>query len=1038
MNLVLRTSASTLVLAAASLAVATAPAMAKDPGSGGNPVTVQSAPPKTTPSPAPKADLHEIIVEGIRQSIENSITEKRDSSQIMDSVTAQDIGQLANNNIAEALQRIPGVQVSRSADGEGQDVQIRGLSENNVELNGEIVSGSQGTRGVDFQDLPPELFSGVQILKTSNAASIEGSLGGTINLQTRAPLKGRKRTIINVTTRSKYRTQGKLFDQDVSGLFIHQFRHTGIGEIGILLNAGYKHIQTLAEVYGGGDYPTAPAIWVRHTGADILNKNSPFYGSTIWPTTSPDVNGDGVSNANDVYYTPNNFGYFVRNRDEKRRSFNGTLQWKPAHNLNIRFDTMLTDDTESLTGSRYSITLAPPFEAPMASGPGNQFVQLTGNADLNPLGIAAGDQAVTGPIYYMKAGRLAGANTRIGAAPAENYVKRTSQLYKLQFDWQAKPYLLIHAEGSISRGSAHTIVQGQLNTGADFNGDHQINGKDWAGIVDYNFANGLIPDLTMYQSPFPAPYYGVYQTATSLTTMNPGNINYARQRYFQYQRNATDTLSNNKTARIDLTYQPIRGGILRDIQVGFRYARRDFRRVAFQNVNQANQGGYYTSKLQTTDPNNQLKQINVQRIPVNPDARTNAVLTASSDFLHACINTAGVPGMLSDFGGNLPTTWGDTSGCSINGIANAFNMIPVRTINPNTGVGYYELVQDHYDVTQQTYATYAMADLRTMLFHGIGFYGNVGARYILTTTDSSGFVQAKGGGYNSVSFHNEYDDWLPSVNFNFALTSDLILRLAYTRTLGRPGLAFISPGIDIHYNDSNPCCAGTGTAGNPNLKPVHSNNLDASLEWYYAKGSYVSVAAFQKKIDSTIVLSTAPVPVQIGSNQFLVNTYQNFPGTRIRGLEFSLAHSFTYLPGILKNLGVTANYTIIDEKSDVIDQEGTPVSRKGLSKYTYNLVGYYDDGTFSVRLAYNWRSAFTRRDNVQLGYGQAFTLPEKEAARGQLDGAIRYKFNRHASLTFNAINITNTGTYRYMKYYALTNYIAQAGRSYNLVFSVKY
>lgn len=235
-------------------------------GFGAAQASAQDQPDPASGDPAVAAEAQDdpavIVVSGIRESIESSIDEKRRADTIKDTITAEDIGQLANENISEALQRIAGVQVTRSDDGEGQAVQIRGLSDNNVQINGETVSGTAADRGVNFQDLPPELFSGVEILKAQTADSIEGSLGGTINLKTRAPLSGRKDLIVNLNATQKFADVGGLSNQDANLLVIKQWRDTGIGDFGILLNFGYKETASVAEVYGGGDFDDAPAIWI--------------------------------------------------------------------------------------------------------------------------------------------------------------------------------------------------------------------------------------------------------------------------------------------------------------------------------------------------------------------------------------------------------------------------------------------------------------------------------------------------------------------------------------------------------------------------------------------------------------------------------------------------------------------------------------------------------------------------------------------------------------------------------------------------------
>lgn len=1012
MTIGLRLSASMLAI---SLGCA-APAMAQ---SAAPPATPPTGQPVAAASPAPAATDEVITVTGVREAIVSAINDKQMADEIKDVITAEDIGQLANDNVSEALQRITGVQVQRSDDGEGRGVQIRGLSENNIQLNGEIIAGTGSDRGVNFQDLPAELFSGVEVLKALTADSIEGTLGGTINLKTRAPLQGKKDLIANLTSTSKYAQVGRLFNQDISGLVIKQFRDTGIGDFGILLNAGLKNTGTAAEVYGGGDFESAPATWVRRNGGQACV--APFLAGSYACSSGAalDLNKDGAANAADIYYVPNNFGYFLRRRDERRISFNGTLQWKPARNLDMRFDATVTDVEESLTGARYSINFQPVRSAPLASGPGNVFTEL-------------GSTPNFGSVYFLESGRIGAATTRIGAAPSQNELKRRAQDYNLEINWQPTDRLTLYAKGSTSWGKANTTVQGQLNTGADYNGNGVLNADDFAGIVDYDLSQGPIPLATLYESPFPSRFNGnVLQT--TLKAQNPGDINYLRQTYFQFQRNANDTRSENRSLRLDATYDFSGTPFLKAIKAGFRYAERSYFRQTFQNPNQAS--GPSTLAAEGSTP---VQLINVQRIPVLPGATTNPGFQAASLFLSKCINSVTMQGTLGRYGGNLPTSWGDTSGCSIADVDKAFNMIGIREINPNTGVGYYEQTDQRYDVTEETTAAYVRADFVERFDNGMRIFGNAGVRYVRTETTSSGFKRNQNNTFEPVSLPGAYEDWLPSLNFNIGFDSRTILRLAYSRTLGRPGLDQIAPGLTLFFNNENPGFDGTGFAGNPGLKPVHSDNLDASLEYYYARDSFISVALFQKTIDSTIFLGTELVPIELGTQKFLVQTFGNFGGTQIRGAEIGLAHAFRYAPGFLKHTGITGNFTVIDESSELRDQEGDPISRRGLSTKTMNLGAYYDDGRFNARIAYNWRSDFTRRENVALGFGQALTLPETEASRGQLDLALRYRFNRNINITFNAINLTNTGTYRFMKYEPLTNYIALAGRRFNFGINLNY
>jgi TonB-dependent receptor len=1027
-------SGSRLALAAGALAL-------------GCPTAAQDNGPTTTAEPAAEAE-NVIVVSGVRQSIESAIDDKRNATEIKDVINAEDIGQLANDNISEALQRITGVQVNRGNDGEGRQVQVRGLSENNVTINGAIASGtgdvdlSQGNdRSVNFQDLPAELFAGVEILKALTADQIEGTLGGTINLQTRAPLSGKRDFILNLSGTAKYAEVGDLSRQD-GNLFVQKkFEDTPLGDFGVIINVGYKEIASYAYVYGGNEVIDAPGIWTRKIGnvdppasvgtnQTALNYN--FYQLATIPNATgggslpnpyryafDDPNGDGLSDANDVYYIPGAFGVSERVRDDTRKSFNGTLQWKPASNLDIRFDAVLTDLDENLTGANMNIVSNIPRSGILVGGPGATFEQL-------------GTSAGFGDVYVLTGGRLASFTTRVGAAPSINEVARESQQFSAEATWDVTPSLSLYAKGTTSRGTATTLNFGQLSASIEQQGgvNPRFNNQDFYNIVDFQLGDNLIPNVTFYENPFPSSAYGVNSVvpANALVVLNPGDLSYNRYRYRQFQRNAADTENTDDSFRFDATWEP-EMGFFESFQAGFRWAERGFSRARYENPNEGG-GVAAIAGQEVRDP---VQSINIWAVPLVPGNTTDAGAAATSTFLTQCLTTAGDPDILKRYGGNLPMTFGSTAGCNVASVAEYFNLFDIRAVNPASGAGFYEVIDERFRVGEETLAGYMRANFRTDL-GSVPMFGNIGLRYVQTKTSSSGYLLNPGTptSYSTVTFRNTYEDWLPSANVNFALTNQIVARLAYSRTLGRPALTQISPGLELTRSDVDPDFAGFGVAGNPFLDPVHSDNFDASLEWYYDKGSYLSVAGFIKNIDTTIFRDPVPTPRDINGEVFSVTTFGNFGGTKLKGVEVGAAHAFTYLPGVLRHLGVTGNFTYIDESSDLRDQEGDPISRRGLSKYTYNAGAYYDDKKFNLRLAYNWRSDFTRREIVQLGFARPEALPEIEAARGQLDFAARINVNRNLRFTADATNLTNTGTFRYLKYEQLVNYVSLAGRRFNL------
>ena len=131
----------------------------------------------------------EVIVTGIRQTLENALGEKREADSLVEVILAEDIGKLPDQNLAEVLENITGIQITRTA-GVGTGVQIRGSNENRIEINGVSSVGSgSGRTGINFEDISSSVIAGLEVIKAPEAKTIEGSVGGTVNLRTIRPLE---------------------------------------------------------------------------------------------------------------------------------------------------------------------------------------------------------------------------------------------------------------------------------------------------------------------------------------------------------------------------------------------------------------------------------------------------------------------------------------------------------------------------------------------------------------------------------------------------------------------------------------------------------------------------------------------------------------------------------------------------------------------------------------------------------------------------------------------------------------------------------
>lgn len=251
----------------------------------------------------------------------------------------------------------------------------------------------------------------------------------------------------------------------------------------------------------------------------------------------------------------------------------------------------------------------------------------------------------------------------------------------------------------------------------------------------------------------------------------------------------------------------------------------------------------------------------------------------------------------------------------------------------------------HYDYRETTLAGYAEAKFGFDI--GVPVDGNIGVRYVKTEPNQTVLVQDANGDYQPLSGGKSYDNWLPSANVRFKFTPDLFLRLAYSKAITRPDYGNLSPAVL-----PNPTTM-TASGGNPALQPTKADQYDASLEYYFGKSNYASVALFQKNVTGFIQKFAAEETID--GDTYLVTRPRNSGGGKIRGFEVTYQQFFDFLPGFLSGLGVQGNYTYVDSALSVfgIDRK---VSADQLSKNSYNVTGIYEKGPVSLHVSYNWRS----------------------------------------------------------------------------------
>lgn len=262
-----------------------------------------------------------------------------------------------------------------------------------------------------------------------------------------------------------------------------------------------------------------------------------------------------------------------------------------------------------------------------------------------------------------------------------------------------------------------------------------------------------------------------------------------------------------------------------------------------------------------------------------------------------------------------------------------------------------------------------------------------------------------------VAATRKYTDWLPSLIVRIEPGDDVVVRLAYTRSVGRPNYSDLTPGGEIAYeaNDDG-TFDGSVSLGNPDLEPYVSDALDASAEWYFAQGGLFSVGVFAKFIQNPVYTqSFTLLDTSYGGRDYaMLGFSQKANGTSadIVGLELAYRQQFDFLPGFLSGFGVEANMTLIDSNLKVPGRNA-PAAFQEQSKLLYGGQLFYQKGPVEASVAYH----HTGRALIALGADALGDQYNDDLRR--LDAKISVKPMRNLTLFAEAQNLTDEPTRQY-------------------------
>jgi len=999
-------------------------------------------------------ELEEVVVTGIRGSLKASMEIKRDSSGVVDAISAEDIGKFPDTNLAESLQRITGVSIDRT-NGEGGNVTVRGFGPNFnlVTLNGRQLPasqvgtitgnptnvGAQGTgRSFDFSTLASEGVSGLEVYKTGNAAVPSGGIGATINIKTIKPLEGKNQASIGakavldegadsditpeVSGLMSWANDGQTFG--VSAFATYQDRKSSVRGISVEQYQFLNYSPSLANFLPGATIQDAPA------------------------------NGSLIA-------LPSNIG--ISDADIERKRINGmvTVQFAPSENTTITADAMYTQTKLSQDSVVPGMWFSRQYS----------FIQFDGNPIvatpvklIEPIALAGGRGK---DLFYANYDDNTKADsTTIGL----NLTHKFSDAWSVAFDAATSN----SKSGGDGPNGNNSIRMNIAAAGAGWQAAYWGSGTPTAtiGVLDnvanaHGNGNGVldIPDVSTQ----------TFRTIKSSQDTDTNQFNLSAN----WEKNESvsvkfgvGAVQTKMHARHSETQDFLGGwgvgfdpagqsdipdpGLLTQLNVLNQF--NDFNFVGYPDTNMYPASGYY------------LTTLGQESFRVNPWA-----------FAHAME------------GNPLYPNW------------DADNLTQAAYDN-NT------IKEDVYSVYGQAKFDGEIGGLQTQTVVGLRYEETkVKANALQNVVDH--FVWTSDNDFNAIfgtqltalKKSADYHNWLPNIDFSVSLNDTMKVRASISQTIARPVYSNMFITTSVGGPSTLTALGGVprASSGNAALAPLESTNLDLSFEWYYGESSYMSVGFFKKAVNNFVgtgvtqqslfglqdptsgapgtltaqaaaaltargfavneqnmftmsAILSDPATYPGGANDYIdpsqpggsaqalniIAAYDIIPGTctpslnttpkitcgtgadplftfdysqpvnnqtaNIDGEEFAWQHFFGS-----SGFGFQLNATIVN--GDVgynlrADPTVSQFALEGLSD-SANFTAIYENHGLSARVAYNWRDAFL----ATTVWGGQQGLPGYVDEHSQVDFNVTYNIGDNFAIGLDGINVTGEGQLIYSR-----------------------
>ncbi|WP_253201203.1 TonB-dependent receptor [Sphingomonas quercus] len=914
----------------------------------GAPATAQSQ-----PAGGPQ---DEIVVTGIRGSLQRNLDAKREASGVVDVISAEDIGKFPDSNVAASLQRLPGVSIQRNgARGEPTGITVRGFGGdfNTTLVDGRRISTATGNRSVDFSTVGSDFVGGLSVYKTPDVSLSSSSIGATLNIQYAKPFDRPGLRIAASGSGSIQDGAGHVVP--AGGLLISDT--FADDTFGILVDAMYtRHDTQSNRVYVAG--------WIAQN----------FAPCQISKSADPNCAAPGAlaaANRNIVGWFPQQYGAYQNNVRDTRYDGRLALQWQPADSLLITLDDNFT--RQRINNDNYGFGV-------WFNQANLRNVQLDENGamlDFTQPGVSQTDLDATngGDITQMN---------QVG----------------LNVKWEATDNLTVEADGSWAK----SLTNPGNKKGGTASGDVGYGFK----LMDPNFglrvggdSSDSIPELHNYG-------IGGDPTRWAPTDFMGSHVA-GRAR----NKNTDDVKQVRLSAewkQDDVTIK-FGGDYLKD-----RYTMTPWG-FGTSNFSQAYAGyGPFGQLYQTTgqlagvamSPSLFTGTVNLGKnfIPGYSGSLPPDVLVYSGYAYLAALEALGNPQATNIPGfsyGGVPTYRGQFS-LSVNPAA-------LRDIREKTWSLFLRAKFDteiagrpfHFNAGVRNEHTNLSSSGFSLL--PVSMRVNPGDPTLMTVTLSAA---------SPITTKNDYGYLLPAVDMKLELTDRLHLRFDASRTLTRPALNVLNPVLSVPTGPRTGALSASG--GNPLLKPYLADNFDLAAEWYYRANSYLSVNFFVKNVSNFVVGGTSRQTINTPSGTpvidpttgqpavFTVTQQVNGPDATVRGVEIALQHVFGN-----SGFGLTANATLVNTNKpyDKFDRTTTGFAVTGLAN-SANFVGFFDKYGFEARVALNYRGEYLLQFGQPQASGTLFgSEPIFVNPSMQIDFSTSYDVTKQLTVFFEALNLNN-------------------------------